>query len=69
MGMDKYLRFKDLQAMGLVNNRVTLGRWIRKHGFPRGVFVTPQTRIWREEDVLAWLESRPATTTAGPRRN
>jgi predicted DNA-binding transcriptional regulator AlpA len=58
----RYIRFKDLQAAGVVNNRVTLSRWIQKHGFPAGVLIGPNTRAWPEQEVEAWLKSRPVTT-------
>jgi len=53
------LRFRDLKARGLVSNHVTLKRWIEKEGFPRGLLLGPNTRVWRESDVEAWLASRP----------
>jgi predicted DNA-binding transcriptional regulator AlpA len=54
----RYLRFRDLQKMGVVANRVTLGRWIESNGFPPGVLLGPNSRAWPEEEVLAWLASR-----------
>ncbi len=57
--MAKYLRFEDLRQRGIVGNRVTLGNWIRDHGFPAGILAGPNSRIWPEADVDAWLASRP----------
>ena len=56
----KVLRFSDLKARGIVNNRATLYRWIRGQGFPPGFLLGPNSRAWREEDVLAWLGDRPS---------
>ncbi len=32
--MRKRLRYRDLKARGIVNNRPTLSNWIRNEGFP-----------------------------------
>jgi Prophage CP4-57 regulatory protein (AlpA) len=58
------LRFTDLKARGIVNNWVTLGRWIKDEGFPPGRKIGPNTRAWTDEEVATWLESRPAPTAA-----
>lgn len=57
--MATYLRFDDLRKRGIVHNRVTLSNWIREHGFPPGMLVGPNSRIWPEDSVEAWLASRP----------
>lgn len=54
----KFLRFADLVALGIVRNRVTLGRWIRDQGFPEGVMLGPNSRAWSETSVLDWIEKR-----------
>jgi hypothetical protein len=54
----KYLRFTDLKAAGIINNRVTLARMI-KSGFPPGKLLGPNTRAWPETEIEAWLASRP----------
>lgn len=55
----KFLRFADLRERGIVGNRVTLGAWIRARGFPPGILAGPNTRLWLETDIDAWLASRP----------
>ena len=55
----RYLRFKDLQTAGIVNNRVTLSHWIKQAGFPKGVLLGPNTRAWTEHEIKQWLKSRP----------
>lgn len=56
----QFLRFKDLVERGIVRNRVTLGRWIKLHGFPPGVLLGPNTRAWPVDQVDTWLEARAA---------
>jgi predicted DNA-binding transcriptional regulator AlpA len=55
----KRLRFRDLVALGIVANRVTLKNWIKDRGFPPGCLVGPNTRLWDEDEIAAWLASRP----------
>ena len=52
----KYLRFSDLRERGIVNNRVTLGRWIRDQGFPPGFLLGPNSRAWTEDEIEAHVE-------------
>jgi Prophage CP4-57 regulatory protein (AlpA) len=54
-----YLRFADLRARGICNNRQTLSRWVREQNFPPGVLLGGNTRAWREDEIEAWLTSRP----------
>ncbi len=54
----KYLRFSDLVERGIVRNRVTLGRWIKLHGFPAGIKLGPNSRAWPVNQVDAWLAAR-----------
>ena len=61
------LRFRDLKAEGVVNNRVTLGHWIRKHGFPPGQLTGPNSRTWSAAEVQAWLANRPTATKPVPK--
>ena len=58
----RILHFPDLKYAGIVNNRTTLYRWIKDHGFPPGVLLGPNSRGWAENDVLDWLSSREAKT-------
>jgi predicted DNA-binding transcriptional regulator AlpA len=65
--MRKRLRYADLLALGIVNNRVTLQNWIRDRSFPRGQLTGPNSRTWDEGEVQAWLDSRPTTPKAWPK--
>jgi hypothetical protein len=59
----RYLRFADLKARGIVGNWVTLKRWVEREGFPPGIQLAPHTRAWREDEIEAWLASRPVKRT------
>jgi hypothetical protein len=54
-----YLRFRDLKARGIANSWPYLKSLIEDHGFPPGKLVSPQIRLWDENSVSAWIESRP----------
>jgi predicted DNA-binding transcriptional regulator AlpA len=56
---DTLLRFRDLKGRRIVSNHVTLKRWIETQGFPPGMWLGPNTLVWREADIEAWLQSRP----------
>ncbi len=47
----KYVRFKDLSEMGLVNNWTTLRRWIKAGHFPPGRMIGPNSRAWTEDEI------------------
>jgi predicted DNA-binding transcriptional regulator AlpA len=54
------LRFGDLKARRIVSNYPTLKRWQEREGFPRGFLLGPNTRVWREAEIEAWLAARPS---------
>jgi predicted DNA-binding transcriptional regulator AlpA len=67
--MRKRLRFRDLVALGVVTNRMTLKNWIRDLAFPPGQLTGPHSRTWGESEVEAWVASRPVEPKPGsPRR-
>jgi predicted DNA-binding transcriptional regulator AlpA len=53
----KLLKFKDLSRVG-VNNYPTLKRWQKDQGFPKGRLLGENTRVWTEEEIVAWWDSR-----------
>ena len=61
----RFLRFSDFQKSGLVKSWPALKRKIEREGFPKGRMAGPNTRIWTEEEVDAWLAALPV---AGPPR-
>ena len=54
----KLLRYRDLKASGVVNNRPTLRRWIEKEGFPPPLRLAENSIAWPEGEVMAWIASR-----------
>ncbi len=54
----RYLKFSDLRERGIVPNRTTLARWQRNLGFPIGFLIGPNSRVFPEREVLAWLAKR-----------
>ena len=61
--VSKVIRFSDLKARGIVNNRATLSRWIKKYGFPVGFMLGPNSRGWYEKEVADWLSRRPGNSS------
>lgn len=55
----KLLRYPDLVARGVVRSRMTLKRIIDFHGFPQGRLITPNCRVWTEEEIEAYEAARP----------
>lgn len=64
--MDTFLRFKDLQAAGIVRNRTTLSRWIESQNFPTGRLFGNNTRAFSLREVENWLATRKARLTVEP---
>jgi len=58
--MQKLLTFDDLVASGYVRNRVTLGRRMRKDGFPRPIKVGRRNVAWLKSEIDAWEAERIA---------
>jgi hypothetical protein len=61
---DAWLRFSDLKRLNIVNNHVTLQRWIEREGFHPGVLLGPNTRAWRRSWIEQWLSTRPTENTS-----
>jgi predicted DNA-binding transcriptional regulator AlpA len=67
--MERRLRYADLERLGIVNNRATLQNWINKRDFPPGQLTGPNSRTWGEDEVQAWLDSRPTAPKLTPKRH
>jgi predicted DNA-binding transcriptional regulator AlpA len=54
------LRYRDLLTAGVVRNRTTLMRWMRREDdpFPQPLRLGENTLAWRAIDVEAWLDRR-----------
>jgi predicted DNA-binding transcriptional regulator AlpA len=57
--LPRMVRQSELLPMLGNIRRETLFAW-RKAGFPQGRKLGPNTIVWDLDEVLAWLESRPA---------
>jgi hypothetical protein len=55
-----FVRFRDLVESGLVGNWTTLRRLIDDEGFPPGVLLSPNKRLWLLTEIEQWLAERPS---------
>ena len=61
----KYVRYPVLVEAGIVNNRVTLGRWIKSGRFPKPTRLGPNIVAWRLDEIEKYLaELEQARETA-----
>ncbi len=60
------LRFADLKRRKVVENWQTLNNWIQKQNFRPGRLIGPNTRAWTEDEVCAWIASRPTAPKPTP---
>jgi predicted DNA-binding transcriptional regulator AlpA len=63
--MTTFLRYRDLEARGIVRSWAALRYKIKNNGFPPGRYLGPNTRAWTEDEVQAWLDALP---TENPRK-
>jgi hypothetical protein len=56
--LPRFVRFKHLQEMGVVNDWPTLIDWIKQRGFPAGFKLSHKVRVWDIDDVRSWVETR-----------
>jgi hypothetical protein len=64
----KFLRFADLKARGIINSWPMLRRRQDHDGFPSGRLLGPNFRVWTEDEIEAWLASRPTEKKPAPPR-
>jgi predicted DNA-binding transcriptional regulator AlpA len=53
----RILRFQDLAPFH-IKSRPTLWKLIRESGFPVPIRIGPRFLGWKEDEVIAWVESR-----------
>jgi hypothetical protein len=58
--MTRLYRFADLQERRIVNSWPQLKRLQTLHDFPLGRMLSPNTRVWTEDEIDAYIASRPA---------
>jgi hypothetical protein len=63
---DKYLKFSQLKAAGVMHSRGVLTEMIKCGGFPRPKFQRNGEDVWRLNDVVAWL-AEPSRSWEGYR--
>jgi predicted DNA-binding transcriptional regulator AlpA len=59
----RYLRFRELQQLGIVTNRATLKLWIDSGAFPAGIKLAGprgKTLLWRADEVARVIAERTA---------
>jgi hypothetical protein len=59
----KYVRFRDLKARGIADSWARLNQLIENEGFPRGRLLSPQVRVWTEQELQDFHASRPVEST------
>ena len=64
----KLLHYPDLVEMGIFRSRMTLHRAIAEQGFPEGRRITPNVRVWTEDEVGSWITSRPTAKKGSTRK-
>jgi predicted DNA-binding transcriptional regulator AlpA len=64
--MQKFLDYSDLKERGVAPSRMTHKRMIDNEGFPPGRLISPNRRVWTEEEVEEWLVARPTARKPPP---
>ena len=64
----RLLKFSDLKQRRICENHVRLRDLIEHQGFPRGFWTGPNTHVWWEHEVEAWLEACPTEKPPCPSR-
>jgi predicted DNA-binding transcriptional regulator AlpA len=61
------LRYRDLVDRKIVNNRMTLRRWMERGNdpFPAAIQLSENSIAWYASAVEAWLERRAAASNTG----
>jgi hypothetical protein len=65
----RYLRYTELEDLGIVGNRATLKLWIDAGAFPRGIKIAGpfgRTLVWLVPEVVHVLAARAAERDASP---
>jgi hypothetical protein len=58
--MTTLLRYADLKKRGIVRSWAQLRRLQDREDFPLGKLLSPNCRIWDdEEEIIPWVKSRP----------
>jgi predicted DNA-binding transcriptional regulator AlpA len=66
--LPELLRFSDLKRLGYVNSHSALRDLQSREGFPRGLMLSPNVRVWRADEIAAWLATRSSESELVRRR-
>jgi len=55
------LRFAHLKERHIIESWPQLKRLVETENFPPGRLLGPNTRVWFESEIDAWLKARPTT--------
>jgi hypothetical protein len=66
--LPRFVRYRHLQDAGIIDSWQTLCRLIDEHGFPPGIFLSPNVRAWNVDEVERWLAGRPSQRKPVPSR-
>ena len=59
----RYLRYRELAALGIVRDRITLNQWMERGAFPRGIRIAGpygKTLVWLVPEVVDAIAARAA---------
>jgi hypothetical protein len=62
MSLPELVRFKELQAAGIVDSWPQLKNMQEKYGFPLGKLLGASLRAWDVLEIKQWLAQRPTET-------
>jgi hypothetical protein len=68
----RYLRYAELEALGIVDCRDSLNNWMRAGGFPRSIKIPSRygkTLVWMAVEVAQHLAQRVAERDLSPLEN
>jgi predicted DNA-binding transcriptional regulator AlpA len=68
----RYLRYSELEALGIVDDRSTLVSWMRAGGFPRSLKIPSRygkTLVWDALEVAQHIAQRVAARDLSPLEN
>jgi hypothetical protein len=66
MSARRLIKFDTLKERGICENHTRLKILIEEQGFPSGFWTGPNTHVWWEDAIDAWLDACP---TERPPRN
>jgi len=65
----RFLRYAELEALGIVDNRASLKLWMDAGAFPRGIKIPGpygKTLVWHAVEVARLIARRAAERDASP---